>query len=244
MNRKSILFLVGILAVICIICMLMGSLNQYPDNQGEVTATDGNVSFTYNNDKNTQMYWKWNNGTTESLYNEYKNLTGNVTIDLNDVVWDEDYEPISSDDHPIGSVNTEYAKENVVEDLTNDINGSNLDQIKSSDNLNFTYSIDYYDENGTLITVTDYSEDGSSEDDIIKSISLDGSKLKLELYKNYQVNVTEEVSGSDSHTKTVLEQSDINKIDHATLNLEFEGIENQYSFMINLKDGVFNSSHM
>ncbi|MBO7718886.1 MAG: hypothetical protein J6S29_01905 [Methanosphaera sp.] len=244
MNNKSLLFLIGIVAAIGIICLFLGTLNQYPDNLGEVTATDGNVSFTYNNDKNSQIYWKWDNGSTAPVYNEYKNLTGNVTIDLNNVVWDEDYEPISSANHPTGSVNTEYAKEHVVDDLKNEINNSNLDAIKGSDDLNLTYSISYYDENGTEVAVTDYSSDSSSEDDIIKSIVLDGDKLKLELYKNYQVNATEEVSGSDSHTNTMVEQSGINKVKYAILNLDFEGIENEYHFMVNLKDDVFNSSHM
>lgn len=244
MNNKSIIVIIGVIALVAIICLFLGTLNQYPDNFGQITATDGNVSFTYNNDKNSQIYWEWNNGSTAPVYNEYKNLTGNVTIDLNNVVWEEDYEPASSDNHRAGSVNTEYAKENVVKDLQNDINNSNLDQIKSSDKLNLTYSITYYDENDTQVSVTDYSEDSSTEDDIIKDISLDGNKLKIELYKNYQVNVTEEVSGSDSHTKTILEQSDIDKIDYAILHLKFEGEENQYTFMINLKGDVFNSSHM
>ena len=42
----------------------------------------------------------------------------------------------------------------------------------------------------------------------------------------------------------MVEQSGINKVKYAILNLDFEGIENEYHFMVNLKDDVFNSSHM
>lgn len=243
MNKKSILLVVGLIVVVCVLSLLLGNLNQYHDNSGEITPTEGNVNFTYNNDKNNAIYWKWNNGSTAPVYNEYKNLTGTVTIDLNAIAWDKDYEPDSSDNHRKGSANAEYAEEHVVEDITNNINNSNLEQIKSSDKLNFTYNLEYYDQNDSLVTVKDYSA-VLSEDDIIKNITLDGSKLKIDLYKNYQLNATEKVDNSTSNTNTVLEQSDINNINHAILRLKFEGIENQYQIKIILNEGVFNSSHM
>lgn len=244
MNKKAVIAIVGVIIVVSALCLILGTVAQYHDNSGEVTAKEGNVSFKYNNDKSSTYYYEYYNGSTAPLYNEYKLLNGTVKIDLNDIKWDENYEPTESDNHPNKGVDAEYAQENVVTDISNDLNGSSINELKSNDNINFTYEITYYDENNSVVTVQDYSKDGKSADDIIENISLDGSVLTLNLFKDYQKNYTENISNAADYSGALpTTQSDVDTIDHAVLTLTFEGTEQQYIIDVDLKDDAFNATH-
>ncbi|MBR3213029.1 MAG: hypothetical protein IKF79_00800 [Methanosphaera sp.] len=184
MNKKSILVIIALLAVIGIVVLLLG--NNYNENSGSLTPDGSTLTFKYNNDYSSSFFMDYGKGGSDSAYYDNKTLNGSLTLDLDRISWDANYTPINQS----AKSDADYAKEHFVEDITKDFN-----------TLKKEVNITYYDENKSVVDVVDYS---AEQDPIVNNMSLESNKLKVDLFKDYQKDyVTEITDGSTVKTPII-----------------------------------------
>ncbi|MBQ6443055.1 MAG: hypothetical protein IJJ11_00075 [Methanosphaera sp.] len=184
MNKKSILVIIALLAVIGIVVLLLG--NSYSENSGSLTPADSTLTFKYNNDYSSSFFMDYGKGGSDSAYYDNKTLNGSLTLDLDRISWDANYTPTNQS----AKSDADYAKDFFVEDITKDFN-----------TLKKEVNITYFDENKSVVDVVDYSVD---QDPIANNMSLDSNKLKVDLFKDYQKEyVTEITDGSTVKTPII-----------------------------------------
>lgn len=184
MNKKSILVIIALLAVIGIVVLLLG--NSYGENSGNLTPDDSTLTFKYNNDYSSSFFMDYGKGGSDSAYYDNKTLNGSLTLDLDRISWDANYTPTNQS----AKSDADYAKEHFVEDITKDFN-----------TLKKEVNVTYYDENKSVVDVVDYS---AEQDPIASNMSLDSNKLKVDLFKDYQKDyVTEITDGSTVKTPII-----------------------------------------
>ena len=184
MNKKSILVIIALLAVIGIVVLLLG--NNYSENSGSLTPDGSTLTFKYNNDYSSSFFMDYGKGGSDSAYYDNKTLNGSLTLDLDRISWDANYTPINQS----AKSDADYAKEHFVEDITKDFN-----------TLKKEVNITYYDENKSVVDVVDYS---AEQDPIVNNMSLESNKLKVDLFKDYQKDyVTEITDGSTVKTPII-----------------------------------------
>ncbi|AWX32326.1 hypothetical protein [Methanosphaera sp. BMS] len=184
MNKKSILVIIALLAVIGIVVLLLG--NSHSENSGNLTPDDSTLTFKYNNDYSSSFFMDYGKGGSDSAYYDNKTLNGSLTLDLDRISWDANYTPTNQS----AKSDADYAKEHFVEDITKDFN-----------TLKKEVNITYYDENKSVVDVVDYSVE---QDPIANNMSLDSNKLKVDLSKDYQKDyVTEITDGSTVKTPII-----------------------------------------
>lgn len=184
MNKKSILVIIALLAVIGIVVLLLG--NSYGENSGNLTPDDSTLTFKYNNDYSSSFFMDYGKGGSDSAYYDNKTLNGSLTLDLDRISWDANYTPTNQS----AKSDADYAKEHFVEDITKDFN-----------TLKKEVNVTYYDENKSVVDVVDYS---AEQDPIVNNMSLDSNKLKVDLFKDYQKDyVTEITDGSTVKTPII-----------------------------------------
>ena len=184
MNKKSILVIIALLAVIGIVVLLLG--NNYNENSGSLTPDGSTLTFKYNNDYSSSFFMDYGKGGSDSAYYDNNTLNGSLTLDLDRISWDANYTPINQS----AKSDADYAKEHFVEDITKDFN-----------TLKKEVNITYYDENKSVVDVVDYS---AEQDPIVNNMSLESNKLKVDLFKDYQKDyVTEITDGSTVKTPII-----------------------------------------
>lgn len=234
--RKNILIgLAAIMIIILAIIVLIFAFgNSYPANMGDVNLTTSNVTLKYNNDKCGIYTYTNEYGKTESLYYDNKYLEGQITIDLSNVKWSEEFNE-SFDNPNNGSYFTDsaYANDYFLEDIQNDFNT----------NLNKTVSIEYYNKS-TPVGVDDNSVKKNTT--IIKDMSLNGNILTINFYKDYQLDTTTPVRGESPYKGVLLygRQSSVNGIDNAKLKIEFSNENYTYLLNVDIPQDKFNLTHM
>ena len=184
MNKKSILVIIALLAVIGIVVLLLG--NSYGENSGNLTPDDSTLTFKYNNDYSSSFFMDYGKGGSDSAYYDNKTLNGSLTLDLNKISWDANYTPTNQS----AKSDADYAKDFFVEDISKDFN-----------TLKKEVNITYYDENKSVVDVVDYSVE---QDPIASNMSLESNKLRVDLFKDYQKDyVTEITDGSTVKTPII-----------------------------------------
>ena len=184
MNKKSILVIIALLAVIGIVVLLLG--NSHGENSGNLTPDDSTLTFKYNNDYSSSFFMDYGKGGSDSAYYDNKTLNGSLTLDLDRISWDANYTPTNQS----AKSDADYAKEHFVEDITKDFN-----------TLKKEVNVTYYDENQSVVDVVDYS---AEQDPIVNNMSLESNKLKVDLFKDYQKDyVTEITDGSTVKTPII-----------------------------------------
>lgn len=174
MNKKSIIFIIGLLVVIGIVVLLLG--NSYSENSGSLTPDESTLTFKYNNDYTSSFYMDYGKGGSDSTYYDNKTLNGSLTLDLNKVSWDANYTPTNQS----ARSDADYAKDSFLDDMDTYFNTFKKE-----------VNITYYDENNTVVDVDDYSAD---QDPISSNMSFESNKLKVDLFKDYQKDYTVEIS--------------------------------------------------
>lgn len=184
MNKKSILVIIALLAVIGIVVLLLG--NSYGENSGSLTPDDSTLTFKYNNDYSSSFFMDYGKGGSDSAYYDNKTLNGSLTLDLNKISWDANYTPTNQS----AKSDADYAKEHFVDDISEDFN-----------TLKKEVNVTYYDENKSVVDVVDYSVE---QDPIVNNMSLESNKLRVDLFKDYQKDyVTEITDGSTVKTPII-----------------------------------------
>ena len=184
MNKKSILVIIALLAVIGIVVLLLG--NSYGENSGNLTPDDSTLTFKYNNDYSSSFFMDYGKGGSDSAYYDNKTLNGSLTLDLDRISWDANYTPTNQS----ARSDADYAKDFFVEDISKDFN-----------TLKKEVNVTYYDENKSVVDVVDYSVE---QDPIVNNMSLESNKLKVDLFKDYQKDyVTEITDGSTVKTPII-----------------------------------------
>ena len=184
MNKKSILVIIALLAVIGIVVLLLG--NSHSENSGNLTPDDSTLTFKYNNDYSSSFFMDYGKGGSDSAYYDNKTLNGSLTLDLDRISWDANYTPTNQS----AKSDADYAKDFFVEDITKDFN-----------TLKKEVNVTYYDENKSVVDVVDYS---AEQDPIVNNMSLESNKLRVDLFKDYQKDyVTEITDGSTVKTPII-----------------------------------------
>ena len=184
MNKKSILVIIALLAVIGIVVLLLG--NSHSENSGNLTPDDSTLTFKYNNDYSSSFFMDYGKGGSDSAYYDNKTLNGSLTLDLDRISWDANYTPTNQS----AKSDADYAKDFFVEDITKDFN-----------TLKKEVNVTYYDENKSVVDVVDYSVE---QDPIVNNMSLESNKLRVDLFKDYQKDfVTEITDGSTVKTPII-----------------------------------------
>ena len=174
MNKKSILVIIALLAVIGIVVLLLG--NSYGENSGNLTPDDSTLTFKYNNDYSSSFFMDYGKGGSDSAYYDNKTLNGSLTLDLDRISWDANYTPTNQS----ARSDADYAKDFFVEDISKDFN-----------TLKKEVNVTYYDENKSVVDVVDYSVE---QDPIVNNMSLESNKLKVDLFKDYQKDYVSEIT--------------------------------------------------
>lgn len=105
MNKKSILVIIALLAVIGIVVLLLG--NSYGENSGNLTPDDSTLTFKYNNDYSSSFFMDYGKGGSDSAYYDNKTLNGSLTLDLDRISWDANYTPTNQS----AKSDADYAKD-------------------------------------------------------------------------------------------------------------------------------------
>ncbi|MDO5826160.1 MAG: hypothetical protein Q4Q22_07250 [Methanosphaera sp.] len=226
MNKKAIIFLIALLAVIGIIALLLGGPS-YSENSGTVVPAESNLTFKYNNDYSSTYYVDYYGGASGSAYYDNKTLNGSLTLDLSSVSWDDDYVPVNTS----ARSDVGYAKEYFMEDIS-----------ENFDTLNKDVDVTYYDENGTEVYLTDYS---INQEPISYNLTLDSNKLKVDLFKDYQKDyVTNITDGSTVKGPLIAgNATDTNTVKSAKVEIKLYNDEFCYYLDVDVPSDKLKSEH-
>lgn len=214
MNKKSIICIIALLAVVAIAVLLLG--NSYSENSGNLTPDESTLTFKYNNDYSSSFYMDYGKGGSDSTYYDNKTLNGSLTLDLDKISWDANYTPTNQ----TAKSDADYAKEHFLEDIS-----ENFNTMKKEINIT------YYDENNSMVDVVDYS---AEQDPIANNMSLESNKLKVDLFKDYQKDyVTEIMDGSTVKTPLIAgNATKTNTIKSAKIEIKL--IDDKYCYILNV----------
>ena len=209
-DKKVLAIIIAVVAIIAVVGAFF-LLGGYANCYGDATASGGNVTLTYSNDASGSYYRQMADGSTKTLYIDEKTLVGSIEVDLSQVTWQEGYEPSE------GSNNVGHAHDNAAAEISENLNSGESDYAQD-------VSIEYYDANNNPVELTNRGS-GFFE----YNVSMNGNKLKIDIYEDFQKNYTTPVSnGADYGGVLTTTPDNTNNITKGILTLNFQ------------KEGAFN----